>query len=74
MSDDPRDPALEVVLGALHDAVLESMFGPMPGTVVSYDATKRTISVQPSLQRGRQNTDDGVREQKPLPIMTDVPV
>ncbi len=73
MSDEPRDPALEVVLDTLHAAVLESMMGCLVGTIVSYDVATRRASVQPSLQRSRLDEDDA-RIQSPLPIMNDVPV
>ncbi len=73
MSDEPRDPNLETVLATLHDAVLESMYGAMPGVVVSYDATKRMASIQPSLERAYLD-EDGNRVSKPQPIINDVPV
>lgn len=73
MSDEPRDPALEVVLEALHSAVLESMMGCLVGTIIDYDASTRRATVQPALQRSRLAEDD-TRVQAPLPVMNDVPV
>jgi Phage protein Gp138 N-terminal domain len=73
MSDEPRDPALETVLGALADAVRESLFVAMPGTIVSYDSGTRSASVQPSLQRSHINETD-TKVPQVLPVLNDVPV
>lgn len=73
MSDDPRDPLLENVLSAHADAILDSMFGCLPGTIVSYNASNHTASVQPSLQRGRY-LEDGTRTADTLPVINDVTV
>lgn len=48
------------------DAIFEMLRVAMPGTIVNYDATKRTATVQPGIR-------DWKRSEKP-PLLLDVPV
>lgn len=73
MSDDPRDPSLEHVFSAHRDAVLGSLYGALPGVIVSYDAATRRASVQPTIQSGEED-ETGARVVQTLPILNDVPV
>ncbi len=73
MSDSPRDPQLEHVLEALKENVHESLFAAMPGTILSYNASMRSATVQGSLQRAHYD-ETGTRISQALPVFNDVPV
>ena len=73
MTDEPRDPELETLLGVHADQVRESMFGALPGVITSYNASKQTASVQPSILRAYVD-EEGERQTPNLAIINDVPV
>lgn len=73
MSDEPRSPELETVLGVVIDQVLESFQIMMPGKVVSYDSTKQSASIQPLIQKAYIDESDK-RIPETLPQIHDVPV
>lgn len=74
MSDDiPSEPDLENVLDLVNEGLMESIRTHLPGQVVSYDATKQSVSVK-LLVKGAFADEDGQRQKESQPILHDVPV
>lgn len=73
MSDEPRNPTLETLLGLVIEQALESFQVMVPARIVSYDDAKQSASVQPLIRKAYLNeTEDRVAEL--LPEIHDVPV
>ena len=73
MSDDPRDPSSEHVFAAFRQTLLNSISGSTPGQVLSYDATKQRVSVQPMIMHGVDDESENRMAETPPP-RHDVPV
>ncbi len=63
------DELLEEVLRANRDGLETAM----PGRVVSFDAARNTVSVQPQFRRQLPN-QDGTVDEEDLPVLQDVPI
>lgn len=57
------------VVGMQAQAEREDQWGPMPGTIVSYDASKQTATIRPDFKKKKWDGSD-----LPLPDLEDVPV
>lgn len=66
--NDPATPILQAMM-----SVKAEMWTSLPAQVVSYDATKMTAQVQPTLQ-ARVQTKDAKLEWVSLPLLVDCPV
>lgn len=73
MSDDPRDPSLEDVLGLIVAKALSKIRGFEIGRVREYDADRQTVTVQPVVGRARLG-QDGVRGAKLTAAIYNAPV
>ncbi len=71
--DEAPTPSLRGLIDRLIDQKLETVEGPMPARVTSYDATKQRITAQPLVQRVYYD-EVGERKTKTRPIVQDVPV
>ncbi len=73
MSDESDTPSLaDILLQAIENHMLD-VHTAIPAVVVSYDATKQRVSVQPLIKQARRDqTDERVVDE--LPVITDVPV
>ena len=63
----------EVTLRALLDGMRNALWTALPGSVVSFDADKVTVVVQPAIG-GTVIQPDGSRKAVNLPVITDIPV
>lgn len=63
----------EVMLRAMLDGMQNGLWTALPGSVVSFDADKVTVVVQPSIA-GSIVQQDGTRKAVNLPVITDIPV
>lgn len=68
-----RNPSLAEVLGDIMGQAGADMRVSCPAEVVTFDGTKRKVSVQPSLKRGYQD-ETGARQSTIPPIISNVPV
>lgn len=73
MSDAPRDPSLEHVLGAFAEGALYGVRVGLPGKITAYDADKQFASVQPLIQ-DRELADDDEYIPKTIPEIHTCPV
>jgi hypothetical protein len=73
MNRNERANDLQQVLIQMLQSWQSGLWTALPGKIVSYDATKQTCSVQPTIQLTRQ-LRDGTSEIITLPKLVDVPV
>lgn len=69
-----RQTRLGEVTDAANQALLGSVYVSEPGSVVSYNSTTQTASVQPILQDVRFDVDTGQPFGEPWPVLQNVPV
>jgi Phage protein Gp138 N-terminal domain len=72
--DDARDPSLQDVLQLLREVTLEGINVMLPGSIVSYDATKQQAVVQPLVQKRYLAEDGQTYVAQDLPAIHNVPV
>lgn len=70
-----RQGDMEELIRTAIEQHMSRVWNSLPGTVVpgSYDATKQTVSVQPSV-KGYVKKEDGTQQAVDLPVLPDVPV
>lgn len=73
-SEESTTPSLRrMVDRAIEEKLSSMMIGPQPGIVLSYNAAKGTVKVQPLVLRVLYG-EEGVRTKKQRPVLEDVPV
>lgn len=66
-------PTLAAVLRAAHDARAMQIHVSLPGEVIKYDNTRRSVDVKPLIKRGYE-AEDGSRAVESLSILASIPV
>jgi len=62
------------VAGAAADAVRDSMYHCMPGSVVAFYGSEQTVDVQPMVNDVRTDLVSGARVSEPWPVISHVPI